>query len=151
MKAQNAFVRKPPRSATDSAPFSSQILVLCIDDDISHLKLYGELLTMNGYAVITCTNNRAALKVFRSRPVSLVVVDYSMPNMNGAQIARRMRGEKPNIPIIMLSGHSSRPHDVDDAVSSYIVKGQSPRVLLREIQELLWMQSAEVSPQREAV
>jgi DNA-binding response OmpR family regulator len=83
--------------------------------------------------------------------VGLVVLDYSMPNMNGAQIARTMRGEKRNVPIVMLSGHSNRPHDVDDAVNAYIVKGQSPQVLLREMQELLWQQSVEAFFQSKAV
>jgi DNA-binding NtrC family response regulator len=151
MKAQNAYLRKLPRSASETAPSSPTALVLCVDDDITHLKLYGDLMTMNGYAVITCTNNRAALKAFRSKPVRLVVLDYSMPNMNGAQLARTMRGEKPNVPIVMLSGFADRPHDVDDAVSSYIVKGQNPRILLREIEELLWQQFAEASSRREAV
>lgn len=151
MNVPNAYVRKLPCSASETAPFSTAALVLCVDDDMSHLKLYGDIMTMSGYAVITCTNNRAALKAFRSKPVSLVVLDYSLPDMNGAQIARTMRSAKSNIPIIMLSGHADRPHDVDDAVTSYVVKGQSPRVLLREMEELLWQQSAEASSQREAV
>ncbi len=143
MKAQNDYVRKLPCSTSKNAQLCSETLVLCVDDDVNHLKMTAELMRMNGYAVINCTNCRAALKVFRTRPVSLVVLDYSMPNMNGAQIARTMRGEKSNVPIVMLSGHSNRMHDVDDAVNAYIVKGQSPQVLLRAMQELLWQQYVE--------
>ena len=51
MKAQNADVRKVLRSASETAPSSPTALVLCVDDDISQIKLSGELMTMNGYAV----------------------------------------------------------------------------------------------------
>ena len=146
MKAQNAHPGKLPCSTSQNPQPSSETLVLCVDDDASHLKVTAELMRMNGYTVINWTNYRTALKVFRTRPVALVVLDYSMPKMNGAQIARTMRGEKRNAPIVMLSGHSHRPHDVDDAVNAYIVKGQSPQVLLRKMQELLWQQSVRLFP-----
>ena len=151
MKAQNANGRTLPSPASETALSFPTALVLCVDDDISHLKLHSELMTMNGYTVISCANNRAALQVFRSKPVRLVILDYSMPNMNGAELARTMHGEKPSVPIIMLSGHADKPHDVDDAVNSYIVKGQSPRILLGEMRELLWQQFAEAACRREAV
>ena len=151
MKAQNAHVRKLACSTSQNAQPSSETLVLCVDDDVSHLNVMAEVMRMNGYIAINCTNYRAALKVFRTRQVGLVVLDYSMPNMNEAQIARTMRGEKRNVPIVMLSGHSNRPHDVDDAVNAYIVKGQNPQVLLREMQELLWQQSVEAFSQSKAV
>ena len=146
MKAQNAHPGKLPCSTSQNPQPSSETLVLCVDDDASHLKVTAELMRMNGYKSINWTNYRTALKVFRTRPVALVVLDYSMPKMNGAQIARTMRGEKRNAPIVMLSGHSHRPHDVDDAVNAYIVKGDSPQVLLRKMQELLWQQSVRLFP-----
>jgi two-component SAPR family response regulator len=48
-----------------------------------------------------------------------------------------MREIKPDVPIVMLSGHLERPHDIDGNVDAYLVKGINPEALLNEIDRLL--------------
>ena len=150
MNSPKHRLRKPPRSVSESSPSVSEKPVLCVDDNTAHLELHRAILERSGYTAITCSDCCQAMDVFRTTAVWLVVLDYSMPQMNGAELARAMRMEKPNVPIIMLSGQAEHPHDVGNAVDAYIVKGQNPRVLLHVIRSLITHQSAANISQRAA-
>jgi DNA-binding response OmpR family regulator len=112
-------------------------LVLCVDDDAPGLAIRQRLLESVGYAVICGLGAKAGLALFSVFPIHIVILDYSMPELNGAQVAAAMRQMKPEVPIIMLSAHPECPDDVDEAVDNYFVKGKNPRVLLQEVQDLL--------------
>jgi DNA-binding response OmpR family regulator len=144
-------LRKPPRSVSERSPSFPEGPILCVDDNTAHLELHRAILEKSGYPVITCPDCRRSLDVFRTTVVRLVVVDYSMPQMNGAELARAMRIEKPNVPIVMLSGQAERPHDLGSAIDAYIVKGQNPLVLLHAVRSLMACQSAASFSQRTAV
>jgi CheY-like chemotaxis protein len=60
-----------------------------------------------------------------------------MPDLNGAQVARKMRAANPQIPIVMLSGQPVRPPDVDGEVDAFLSKAGGPKLLLQEIERLL--------------
>ena len=141
MKAHQPSNRKTsPVSAKNSRIYSH--LVLCVDDELMQLKVCKLLLEQAGNEVITSGDSKSALAMFGSTAVQLVVLDYSMPKLNGAELARAMRRLKPNVPIVMLSGHSERPQDADNVVDAYIRKGEEPGVLLETVRELLGHNSA---------
>lgn len=95
------------------------------------------LLQREGYDVLTASDGAAGLELFAAHPVDLVVLDYSMPELNGAVVAQRMRALKPEVPVIMLSAHFEPPADAAGLVDAYVTKGQNPRVLLKEISQLM--------------
>ncbi|MEI9976686.1 MAG: response regulator [Ignavibacteriota bacterium] len=64
----------------------------------------GGLLEEVGYRVEIATNGEDGLKLFESSPFDVVVTDYRMPRMDGAELIRRIRLLKPNTRIILLSG-----------------------------------------------
>jgi PleD family two-component response regulator len=74
-------------------------LILCVDDTSSVLQGRQILLEENGYKVLTATSGKAALQVFVPNPVDLVPLDYHMPEMNGDVAARRMKADKPDVPM----------------------------------------------------
>src|SRR6058998_1854163 len=111
--------------------------VLCIDDDAPSLKVREMLLQVAGYETLSAADGPSGLLLFEFREIKAVVVDYTMPGMNGAEVARKMHELKPNVPIIMLSGQSSRPWDVGPEVDSFLVKGSSGLDLLSKLSELL--------------
>ena len=125
--------------------------ILCVDDDIVQLGLHRALLETSGYEVATCQNGPQSLEIFRAREVGLVVLDYAMPRMNGAEVARAMRLERVNVPIIMLSGQAERPAGVLDAVDAYISKGGNPNRLLSVIASLMERASAVATLERKPV
>jgi diguanylate cyclase (GGDEF)-like protein len=79
--------------------------VLVVDDDLDKGKLLGTALGMEGYEVHTATNGREALTAMESFQPDLVVSDVMMPEVNGYELAKRIR-ENPRtryIPIILQS------------------------------------------------
>ncbi len=81
--------------------------ILFIDDD-SFLVSWGHaVLTKFGYEVTTMTNSAKALETFSSDPsrFDLVITDQTMPGITGLRLAQEMLTIRPDIPIILCSGH----------------------------------------------
>ena len=77
-------------------------------------------LRTDNHSVATASSGREALEKFRLRPFDLVVMDRSMPEMNGEQTARFIKQVNQNVPVILLTGFSgqigedgSKPETVD--------------------------------------
>ena len=115
----------------------SRKLLLCVDDRLTSLQARKLLLEHEGYAVLTATNGMAGLELYVSRSVDLVLLDYNMPGLNGAALAQKMRALKPEVPLVMLSGLFEPPAEAAGLIDAYISKGQNPRVLLNQIDQLL--------------
>jgi CheY-like chemotaxis protein len=116
---------------------STPHLVLCVDDELIGLKVRKILLERAGYRVLTAPDGSAGLEVFSREPVEAVILDYSMPGMNGGEVASRMREVKPGIPILLLSAYVGLPAEVLSTVDMYMTKGEGPPVLLKKLDSLL--------------
>jgi CheY-like chemotaxis protein len=83
--------------------------VLLADDDFAVLEITKLVLEHEGFSVETATNGEDALAMAQSEPPDIVVTDFMMPLMNGAELARRMRASPSlaTIPIIMVSATSA--------------------------------------------
>lgn len=115
----------------------SRKLLLCVDDRAASLEVRRLILEHEGYEVLTASDGTAALELFAARSVDLVVLDYQMPEPNGAQVAREMRAVKPEVPLIMLSAYFEPPADATGFIDAYVTKGENPRVLLEHITRLI--------------
>ncbi len=111
-------------------------LVLCVDDERVGLHVRRTLLERSGYTVLTAPDGPSGLNIFRSEPVEAVVLDYAMPGMHGGEIAARMRAEKPDIPILLLSAYVGLPSDVTKLVDVYMTKGEGAPALLAKLDSL---------------
>lgn len=111
--------------------------LLCIDDEPSGLQLRKILLERNGYTVITASSGRQGLDLFAAADVDLVILDYYMPGMHGDQVAAAIKQQKPHVPIIMLSAFVFTNQQALAFVDTYLVKGESPTILLGAITKLL--------------
>jgi signal transduction histidine kinase len=80
-------------------------VVLLVDDDAAVREVTGGLLRDLGYEVIEAGSGGAALEVFdRSPQVDLVLLDFAMPGMNGAEVARELRARRPDVSILFATG-----------------------------------------------
>lgn len=83
--------------------------VLLIDDDPAIQQTIGLALEMAGYRVHRFTTARAAIDHFAQRPAALALIDYSMPEISGPEIGRRLRqlpgGERAKL-VILTGDHS---------------------------------------------
>jgi CheY-like chemotaxis protein len=112
-------------------------LVLCVDDEKVGLQVRKLLLERAGYRVLTASDGPSGLAVFTEHPVEAVVLDYSMPGMDGGQVAIKMRQAKPSIPILLLSAYVDLSVEVTASVDLYMTKGEGAPVLLEKLGSLL--------------
>lgn len=122
-------------SATQASP--RQYSVLCIDDEFSILMMRKLLLESVGLSAITASSGKEGLAIFASRPVDAVIVDYSMPDMDGGVLAALLKQHKPHVPVIMLSGYPGARETVSEVVDAFLEKGGDTAELLSLVQSLI--------------
>ncbi|MRR20479.1 response regulator [bacterium] len=80
--------------------------VLLVDDEESWLvsmrMLLKRKLGINN--VVFCTDSREVSMILASQPVSLVLLDYTMPYLNAEQVLAEIKPDNPDIPVIVLTG-----------------------------------------------
>lgn len=79
--------------------------VYVVDDDADVLGSLRFLLETDGFNVRTFRNGAALLNAVRSTGVDCFVIDYKMPDMNGIDLARRLRNRDMAAPIILITGY----------------------------------------------
>ena len=114
-----------------------KIVLLCVDDEPLGLEVRKVVLQRQGYDVLTATSGREALKVFADNPITAVILDYSMPEMNGCQIAAELKRMNPAVKILLLSAYLDLPDEVTKYVDARAVKATSPKAFLSALQQLL--------------
>jgi DNA-binding response OmpR family regulator len=109
--------------------------VLAVDDEPAILEVVRLNLEVEGYDVVTAGDAGSALQALAAHPCALAILDVMLPDMDGFELARRVR-ETSDIPIIMLSARDS---DVDKAVGlgvgadDYVTKPFSPVELVARV------------------
>jgi CheY-like chemotaxis protein len=111
--------------------------ILCIDDEASGLAIRSMLLRREGYEVISALNGPEGLDLFAFHQVDAVVVDYSMPGMNGGEVAAELKRRKPAVKILLFSAFVDLPEAALRWVDRRAVKGVSPVALLADLREML--------------
>jgi len=111
--------------------------ILCIDDHWNGLIGRKKLLEQNGYEVLEASGGDEGLKLFRSRNVDAVVLDYQMPGMNGDVVAAKMKRINSHVPIMLLSAYGPLPKNKLKAVDSFLSKSQPPNILVSTLQGML--------------
>jgi PAS domain S-box-containing protein len=86
---------------------SSERVVLVMDDDSAVREVTSALLRDLGYSVIEAGSGGAALDVLRTdRRVDVLLADYAMPGMNGADAARAALELRPGLPVLFITGYA---------------------------------------------
>jgi PAS domain S-box-containing protein len=86
--------------------------ILVVDDEPALAELERRRLEELGYAPLAFTDARRALAAFKSQPTQfdLVFTDQSMPYVTGVELAREIRAVRPDLPVILVSGHGDTVH-----------------------------------------
>src|SRR4051812_41723991 len=82
-------------------------MILVVDDDQQVRSTIVRGLTALGYAVREAAGGEAALALIEQQKPQLVVLDYMMPGMDGAETAREIARLDPDIPIVFSTGHAA--------------------------------------------
>jgi CheY-like chemotaxis protein len=97
-------------------------MVLCIDDNQDILDCEKAFLESFGYTVLTAPSGGKGLDLASNYSIDVVIVDYFMPEMNGHEVALAMRQQRPQAPIIMLSGAIDVPEQALRSVDAFVAK-----------------------------
>ena len=114
-------------------------LILSVDDEPGILYTREQILKAANYEVINSVDGETALEIFVAHPfVSLVLLDYAMPGMDGGTVAREMKRHRPSVPICMVTAHDAIVAKMTPTCVDCIVgKGSGPACLLEKINQLL--------------
>jgi CheY-like chemotaxis protein len=80
--------------------------VLVVDDEEGVRTSIADALTSIGYRVVSAGDGAAALRLVMHERPALAILDYAMPGMNGAELARAAKAMRPEMKIVFASGFS---------------------------------------------
>lgn len=115
-------------------------IILIIEDDVSILRGLKDNLEYEGYRVVAETNGKKGLILALEKTADLLLLDIMLPGLNGYEICRKVKKEKPGLPIIMLTARGSEMDKVsglDMGADDYITKPFSLPELLARIRAIL--------------
>lgn len=114
--------------------------VLVVDDDKRICDLLGQYLRDNGFRVTTAENAAAARASMRGLAFDLMILDVMMPGESGLSLAKSIREENNNAPILMLTARAepeNRILGLEIGVDDYLAKPFEPRELLLRMNNIL--------------
>src|SRR5690349_5327324 len=130
-------VANPTAARYESGMNAQRVLVIDDDDDIRGL--VAELLQRAGLDVVQAADGRAGLRAFHQSPADLVVLDVSMPELDGWQTLERIR-DLSDVPVIMLTARGAeleRVRGLQAGADDYMVKPFGRQELIARVQALL--------------
>jgi len=98
----SAGTEEPVGAALPMAPLS----ILVIDDDPDVRGFIANSLEEQGYRVREASDGREGLAAIERETPDLVVLDFIMPGLSGAEVAKKIRAKRPEQPILFVSGYS---------------------------------------------
>ncbi len=107
--------------------------LLCIHRDPAQLSLLQD----NGYDLVTAANGHEGLRLFMSRPVDAIVLEYYLGLLDGAIIADEIKHVRPDVPIVMLADHLELPNGALKSVDALVTKADEAHFLLATIHFVL--------------
>ena len=120
--------------------------ILCADDQRMNLMLLENLLASNGYETIMVQDGHAALEAMQQNNIDLVLLDVMMPELDGFEVCRRIKGEERfrGIPVVMitaLSEKEDRIKGIEAGAEDFISKPFDRGEVLARVKMLLKMKA----------
>lgn len=130
--------------------------ILVVDDDAMSRRLLVRALTKAGFACRQSGDGLDALKVVHEAAPSLLLLDYDMPGINGAEVLKRLRADNDpaiaQLPAIMLTGHGGEASEVlclEAGADDFVTKPINQAVLRARIETQLRLHSMREQLQRQ--
>jgi DNA-binding response OmpR family regulator len=116
--------------------------ILVVDDEVAIVRVLRDRLEMEGFEVLTAYDGAQGVEIARKEQPDLIIMDITMPNMDGLTAARLLREqhETAHIPIIMLTARGQESDEragYQAGAILYFTKPFSTRQLVREIWRIL--------------
>ncbi|MCK5506339.1 MAG: response regulator [Thermodesulfovibrionia bacterium] len=111
--------------------------LLIVDDDTNIQRLYKEELEEEGYEVVIAATGKDAMEMFEKENPDIVTLDILMPDIDEISLLRKMKEQRPEIPIIMSTAYDYRDDFAVWASEAYIVKSSDLSELKKTIKNLV--------------
>ena len=111
--------------------------LLCVDDDVQCLAVRKIMLEAFGFKVTTTPDPRQGLRLHAAHHFDAVVLDFQMPHMDGAEVAKSMKVARPEIPVVILSGMPYLPEGTPQYYDRFFCKTDTGIKLAEEIRQLI--------------
>jgi CheY-like chemotaxis protein len=116
--------------------------LLVVDDEDAVRNVARMMLERAGFTVLTATNGREGLEIFQQRAeeIAVVLLDLTMPHMNGEEVFRAMRRIRADVPVILASGYSEQDTSAQFAgkgIAGFIQKPFRFEKLLEQFRSVL--------------
>lgn len=131
-------------ASSEAASLSRPPKILVADDEAVSRRLLGDGLTRAGFEVHQAKDGEEAIRMAIEDPPDLLVLDFEMPHLNGAEICNRLResGREDliTLPVIMLTAHAGEAEEInclEAGANDFVTKPVSRDVLVARIQTQL--------------
>jgi len=116
--------------------------ILVVDDDLDTLRLVGLMLERQGYQIVAASSGEQALSLAKKEHPDLVLLDLMMPDIDGVEVARRLRAaaETQDILIIMFTAKGETEDKIEGfeaGADDYLTKPAQPRELIAHVKAVL--------------
>ena len=110
--------------------------ILVVDDELSLREYYKDFLSENGYNVIVASNGKEGIDAFVENSPDLVLLDISMPDINGMVILKEMKKLNEETPVFLLTAYEEYKRNFATLYAEeYLIKNKKPEIILRKIKE----------------
>lgn len=113
--------------------------VLVVDDEQSILTLLEYNLSQAGYDVVTAEDGKSAYKLIKKGDFDFIILDIMLPKMDGMDVCRRVRQEKIDTPILMLTAKDDEYDKIiglELGADDYMTKPFSPREVIARLKAI---------------
>jgi len=119
---------------------SASETLLIVDDEPLMTDIFQQFMTRRGFRVLTAATGQEALATVTAQgeAIKLVMLDITLPDMSGIEVARRLAENAPALPVVIASGH-----DIDSSlalppnIAEVVKKPYQNRVLAERIREII--------------
>jgi DNA-binding NtrC family response regulator len=113
-----------------------EIKVLCVDDEEELVSAWVERLIMRGIEAEGVTNGHDAIQRIKEKSFDVVVLDIKMPGISGFEIMKGIKIERPELPVIFITGHQCHDDENKGMVAGAfdcLVKPVDIEILVKKI------------------
>ena len=139
-RAQSVEQQQSPDLAPNIHVANKRACILLADDEPALLALSEEILSQQGYRVITAVNGHDALEILDKEPIDLLISDVIMPDMDGCQLLAIVHQKHPQVITQLASGFTGEHHAntvIDKHLQDILHKPYTAKTLLKRVSELL--------------
>lgn len=116
------------------------VKILLIDDETEFTSALAERLRLRGYDATTTDDGESGIALIQKEDFNIIVLDLMMPGMSGLDTLQQTKKIKPDLPVILLTGHGSTKEGVEGmrlGATDYLMKPLDINDLLAKINETL--------------